>query len=111
MIIHAKTKYLDEHADVEFGRYEADGSLSIQLVSGTGEPLCTATSCLSEYGVAAEEDYVWIKTYSENEGILECLIKEGVVHKPVVTTKIGHGEWAGCKLTDASIAEIKREGV
>jgi len=46
----------------------------------TNEDILTATVNLPEYGlVEANEDLTFIKNWSENEGILECLIENKIV--------------------------------
>lgn len=55
----------------------------------SNEKILTATVNLSEYGlVRAEEELTFIKNWSENEGVLECLVENGIVenlHMPVPT--------------------------
>lgn len=43
----------------------------------TGEPMCTASVNLPSLGL--EDGEIAIKDYSENEGILECLIENKIV--------------------------------
>lgn len=63
---------------VEFCRYMDNDRPAIQLVDGeTWEPIATATVNLPD--VEMEEDEVAVKTYSENEGMLEALLEAGVV--------------------------------
>lgn len=66
-----------EYRDVEVrrnGRY-ADGSPAIQLWDAQG-PLATATVWLPE---PPAEGCVWIKDWSENEGMLDSLALAGVI--------------------------------
>lgn len=56
-----------------------DGSIALQLYTFDGEPLATATVCLSEYGCIPPEGHAYIKNYAENEGILEALIEAGAI--------------------------------
>lgn len=51
-------------------------ALSLRTVQD-GEPVATATICIP--GKSFEEDETVIKDYSENEGILACLIDAGVI--------------------------------
>ena len=54
-----------------------------------GEEVLTATVNLPEYQLQeAKDDLTFIKNWSENEGILECLVENGIVenlHMPVPT--------------------------
>jgi hypothetical protein len=57
---------------------------------------CTVNFPLPEYNLP--EGYVFIKSWSENEGVLECLVHEGVVAKPVATVPTGFVVAHVCKL-------------
>lgn len=64
----------------------ADGSGQIALVamiSGSGEKYSTFTLNLAEMGVfPSNENNVFIKGYSEGEGIADELVKHGVIAEP-----------------------------
>ena len=77
--MHIKTKYLDDEVVLQFPPYPADGSTAIVLTSPRGEPLMTATTCLAAYGDTPEPGHVFLKTWSENEGIYEALLAAGVI--------------------------------
>lgn len=76
MKIHLKTKYLDEEAILRLGKY-SNGSTAISFISLNGEPLSTATVSLG--GIIPCKGCTFIKDWSENEGILKCLIKNDLV--------------------------------
>lgn len=60
---------------IEIGRY-ANGLPRIQLVEiESGDPVATATMSVPS-GDTAD---VWIKDYDENEGVVECLVRAGVL--------------------------------
>ena len=60
---------------VEIGRY-ASGLPRIQLVEiESGDPVATATMAVPAEGSAN----VWIKDWAENEGVVECLVRAGVL--------------------------------
>jgi hypothetical protein len=98
MQIQAKTKYSNEPAYIKFGRYQ-DGSLAMELYTlETHEPLLRATVSLEEYGLKPDVDKheVFIKNYSENDGVFQMLIDEGVItdtgrvhHLPLVSVPVG----------------------
>ncbi len=61
-------------------RYEEGGRVAVQLVDAeTGEPFSTATTNLPGEPLAADE--VFIKNYSENEGMLDALEAAGIVKR------------------------------
>lgn len=62
------------------------GELAIQLISrhedGWEEPWATATVAL--WDTPARPNHVWLKTWSENDGLVELLESAGII-KPGVT--------------------------
>ncbi len=88
--------FADEPCTVLRGQY-ANGSIALRLVvATTGEPLATATLCLP--GVELAEDEVIIKTYSENEGLLDALVAAGIVTPTGRTTATGFHNAPICRL-------------
>jgi hypothetical protein len=76
---HIKTKYLNHsNCQLSFGKYQ-DGSTALLIRSSQGEPLIKVTSYLPE--VILEEDQIIVKDYSENEGILQCLIELEIIEE------------------------------
>ena len=72
-----KLNFLGEDCHVELNRYQ-NGRLAICLViSKDGEPMTTATVNLPE--IPLLDGFVFIKNYSENEGILDLFLKAGIV--------------------------------
>lgn len=112
MDINLKTKWINEPARLEFGGYAEDDSLAISAFSMRGEPLATCTVCLAEYGDTPMPGYVFIKDYSENEGMLQCLIQEKVIEHPMrLFTRGPYGvTFYECKLTPAGIAGAYADG-
>lgn len=85
MDIIMNTKYCPGfEATVYQGTY-ADGSIALQLKDTyyDAEILGTPTVNLDQYGEKPAEGNVFIKSYSENEGMLECLVDQGVISAPV----------------------------
>ena len=83
------------HCDVKFGQYN-NKRIAIQLVDTEG-PVATATINLPNEEL--EEDEVIIKDYSENESMLDSLIKASIISKPIRYTKLGHVNYIPiCKL-------------
>ncbi len=75
---HICSKFLDEMAELYLCRY-SDGSVPLKLFSLSGEPLATPTVCLEEMGESPAPGNVFIKTWTENEGIYEGLRRAAVV--------------------------------
>ncbi|QGJ90091.1 hypothetical protein HWC80_gp051 [Mycobacterium phage Indlulamithi] len=89
MRIPMRTKYVrEDHALLKSNVY-VDGSKMIQVFSAIGEPLLTATVCLEAYGEKPDEGNVFIKTWSENEGVFEALHKAGVIGNAVRMIPVG----------------------
>ena len=81
---------------VEFEEYQ-NGRIAIELIEkDTGEPYTTATINMPNVPLAKDE--VIIKNYSENEGVLDALVKAGVVSKPIRTVPAGFATADVCKL-------------
>lgn len=80
MLVHVKTKWLDEEGYLGVGCY-IDGTTAWQIHAEDGEPLIVPTVCLVDYGFLPAPGNVFIKNYSENEGILECLTEAGIILK------------------------------
>ncbi|MES2515194.1 MAG: hypothetical protein V4580_13670 [Bacteroidota bacterium] len=81
---------------VEMGAYPNDRK-AIELINAkNGEPVLVATINVPE--VIINEDEVIIKNYTENEGVLEALIKAKVVSNPIRTIQTGMVTVPICKL-------------
>lgn len=83
------TRFLKEGGMAEFSRYPWDHSIRI-YVSGRGFSGggLTATSVLEHAG-PPDEGCVWVKDYSENEGMWDALIKAGVIESTYRTARQG----------------------
>jgi hypothetical protein len=73
---------------LRFNRYTGNDRLAILLVTEDGEPLLTATVNVPCYPL--EDDEVMIKSYAENDGVLECLTDVGVIAPTGKTLEVGH---------------------
>lgn len=83
-----QVKFKNYTCDLEFNRYAADGSPHISLIDiESKEFIATATVYIQ--GKPPAENYVWIKDYSENEGILQALIDAKVVEPTGIHTTTG----------------------
>lgn len=81
---------------VHFTRYHKTGGLAIQLLcdDGTGAPWAMATTCLP--GAPLEPNQVLIRNVSENEGMTDMLVANGVIKPdPLFEVKtVHHAFWA-----------------
>ena len=60
------------------------------------EPFCTATINLPDEPL--EEDEVIIKSYAENEGLYQCMMRDGVISEVIRWVRSGFIEAPVCRL-------------
>ena len=77
---------------ISVGKYE-NGNTAIQLFDG--EPIAIATVNLGE---KLPKDLAYIKDYSENQGMLDALLKAGVVEDIVGHKRSGYVMIPLCRL-------------
>lgn len=93
MMYALKTPYAEYNVYLKKGKYW-NGQTSIVLIDDEdGSQVMVATVVID--GVVLEKDEVIIKNYSENEGVLEFLIENGIVSKPLRTVSSG---WVTCPI-------------
>lgn len=73
----------------------ADGTTAIELETLNNELYATATTNI---GRRLTEDVAFIKNYSENTGILDMLIKEGIVIEVINEVQSGFVKLPLCQL-------------
>ena len=95
MEVDIKTNYIDERVELVLGRY-GNGDTAIQGFSLDGQPAFKAT--VSVLGEKPAKGCVFLKGWSENEMIPDCLVKAGIVTLTGRTVKIGHCEAIEAKL-------------
>lgn len=87
-----QTRYVEaDRAVLRLSRYQ-DGSRAIEILDERGSPLVRATVCLVGYDEAPAPGNVFIKNWSENEGVLESLQRAGIVGEVVRTVPCGYVE-------------------
>lgn len=64
---------------VEQSWYVVDQTVAIRLMLEDGDTLTTVTQNLGEYGLVPAEGCIFIKNYSEGEGLTAALQKVGIV--------------------------------
>lgn len=87
-----ETKYIiinDTECFLEWSKYPTTNQTKLQLWAVDG-PYMTATKEVEHLELADEE--IVIKSYSENEGLLEILIKEEIVAKPYESITLQFGD-------------------
>jgi DNA helicase HerA-like ATPase len=70
-------KFNPEPVTVKGTLYMENGTSALLLLDANGVTVATATSNLEDQDVP--DDVVWIKDYSENEGVLQTLIENDIV--------------------------------
>jgi hypothetical protein len=89
--------FLGETLDVVFRRYPASPQNAIVLFHyETGEQWCVASVCLPDYRQAPDE--VYVKNWSENEGLLGALVAAGIVEDTGRTLPTGFVRANVCRL-------------
>lgn len=80
------TSYGETYDDCFFNvaRYPDNGTVAIGVTSSSQGSICTITVYLDYAGVAMknpEDDMIAIKDYSENEGIVDAMIRAGLIEE------------------------------
>ena len=77
-----------------------NGRPAIELISVgriyNGEPIAVATVNIPEITLSPKE--VIIKNYSENEGVLDALVKAGIISDPIRWIQTGFAACPVCEL-------------
>ena len=83
-----RIQFLDFNCEIIKGKY-AKGQNSLQLIDvEDGGPVATASVCLPDQ--PQQENQVFIKNYSENAGIMETLMLQGIISGPQAVIPGGH---------------------
>lgn len=100
---------MEKMADIKFKKWDCrlekgvynNGRIALELVNvKNDEPVLVATVNVPEVDI--EKDEVVIKNYSENEGILEVMVKAKIISEPIRFITTGHTSSPICKLLLAS---------
>jgi len=79
-----------------------DGNTALQLTTIEGEPIGKATTNL---GNTIPREFVYIKDYSENEGVLDTLINANIIILSGLIYKTNHVEIPEAEIVDKDILE------
>lgn len=95
----AKNTYMyeGEEVNLSFSRYQWDGSLALLLTDPETGELIAVASVMAEDEVV-DEGYVVIKSYSENEGMYEWLLKNNIIKKAERWIQLGFALCPVCEI-------------
>lgn len=82
-----KVKFLGEECSVEFRKYQ-NGRTALELICEDGSPMAVATVNIPE--VPINEHHVFVKDWSENEGMAKALTDAGYIKPTGHLQKTGH---------------------
>ncbi len=107
MIVTLEAKYLKlaKYDVVHAGHYH-DGTIALRI-DRHGEPQTTATVCISHTEELPDDGNVFIKNWSENEGIMKALIEAGVIEPAIRKVRTGYTFAFECPLTHEMKKEIQ----
>ena len=95
-----------ELLELSFHRYQSNRRIAIELVCDDGSPYATATVNIADQ--ALEQDHVFIKDYSENEGMLDALVAAKVVRDTGIRARAGFTQVPEAILLPPFLAMAKR---
>jgi hypothetical protein len=96
---------------IEFGRY-GSGEIAIQIFNRYGEPEATATVSLVPYGAPHPgERGIYLKDWSENEGVVQALVDAGIIELTGKGMPTGYCVADHAVLTDKAWEELRKQEV
>ncbi|HEY9852088.1 MAG TPA: hypothetical protein V6D28_21620 [Leptolyngbyaceae cyanobacterium] len=96
--------FIGYECSVKVSRYDCGISPCLRLVNTEGMPIATATVNVSE--LQLPPNFVIIKNYAENEGILPALVAAQIVHPTGQTVPVGHCIGYICQLAPEVLAQL-----
>lgn len=90
-----KVKFKNWSCNIERAYY-GNGRTALELVDEDGDPITVATVNIPE--VPQSRDEVFIKDWSENEGMVEALVAAEVISEPIGEVPTGFVTAKVCKL-------------
>lgn len=91
MQVKIKTPYINETVVLHKESYH-NGATALTATSLKGEPFATLSVNITDSSMPSQnlpKDQCYLKTWSENEGILPCLEKAGLVQYTGVSARTG----------------------
>lgn len=92
---------------LEFAVYPFNNEIAIRIYNEDGNPEATATVALQDAPNARSRNGVWLKGWSENEGIPEALEKAGIVKLTDEMHATGFCEAVFAELTPVALAAFE----
>jgi hypothetical protein len=92
--VHVELKHLDEKCDLYMGRYDHNNTMALQYKDERGMPVAQPTVNVPHENILPSQ--VFVKNYSENEGMLDHLLEKDIVMEPERYVKSGHVEVPVC---------------
>lgn len=98
-------KFKDWNCVAVAGKY-GNGNKAIELIDeADGERVAVATVNMIEEKI--DDDEVFVKAYSENEGMVESLVNAEIIHPDIVhTVPAGWIDVSSYRLTDKVLKEL-----
>lgn len=82
-----QVKFMNFNCNVVRNAYP-NGRIALQLIdTEDGTPVATASVNLPDVNI--NDDEIFIKSYSENEGMMDMLLKEGIIGETLATANAG----------------------
>jgi len=110
MLMELNTKWgKGDKVVLRFGKYAADNSLALTLdLAETRAPAMVVTVCLWDFGIKPRDGHIFVKDYSENEGIYACLLRNGLIKESTVSYAVNSFSSIvhECELTQLAQDEI-----
>jgi hypothetical protein len=91
-----QTKYSKYNVVLSFNKYR-NGRTQIELLDVDEPGSCVMIATVNMDNVSLEEGEIIIKDYSENEGVLDFLIQNGITTRPKRWISSG---WVTCPVVD-----------
>jgi len=96
--------------ELKFTHYPANGDFAIIIEREDGSKECTATVCLvASQAALIHERGVWLKGWSENEGVPQALVDAGVLTLTGGMRPTGFVNAEFGILTDEAVSEMNRQ--
>lgn len=101
------TKYCKRETETAWSHYQETGETALVLMDDDGSVALKATVCPPSGNLRAGHDWIWLKGWSENEGVVDALVKAGVVTLMTnAVAQCGHQVALAGKLTEAAQEEL-----
>jgi len=94
-----QTKYSKYNVALSFNQYR-NGRTQIELLDVDEPGSCVMIATVNLDDVPLEDGEIIIKDYSENEGVLDFLVQNGIVSRPKRWISTG---WVTCPVVDLLI--------